>query len=82
MRKLDIKKYIPDYKDFNLDKKYGISKKVYITGVKINPPYVIKAVCFDTFSSFENSPDGLKNAVLWLEAKRDDAIRHLGIFDD
>lgn len=82
MTRLSLNRYIPEYQNIVADKQYGISKKFYVQREQINPPYRIKAVCFDSSCYFSDNADGLKNAKQWLKTKRDDVLRQLGVFDD
>lgn len=69
---------VPPYDKFSIWDRYGISKECYICRNNItNNPYFI-AHCFNRHNRFENSEQGLQDAVVWLEEQRADVLRLLG----
>ena len=69
---------VPPYDKFSIWDKYGISKECYICRNNItNDPYFI-AHCFNMHNRFENSEQGLQDAVVWLEEQRANVLLLLG----
>lgn len=77
---MNIKKLvIPNFENFDIWKRYGISNQCYIGGSMICRPFKICAVCFNKTKDFENSEMGLEEAVKWLEIERLCALGSLGV---
>ena len=79
MKLIDIKKLLPEFKDFSLYKQYGISKKCCIEGYNITKPYKIHARCGTDDNYFEYSESGYAEAIKWLEEKRLLWLKRLGV---
>lgn len=67
---------IPEYEDFQFDRRYGISSRCYIQLLNAVNPY-FNAVVLDESKTFEGSKEGLEKAVNWLEEKRKNIITDL-----
>lgn len=67
---------LPEYEDFQFDRRYGISSRCYVQLLNAVNPY-FNAVVLDESKTFEGSKEGFEKAVNWLEEKRKNILADL-----
>lgn len=69
---------IPNYENFQFDIKYGVSSQCYIQLLQAVDPY-FNAVVLEESKTFEYNKEGLAKAVDWIEEKRKNIFKNLGV---
>lgn len=72
---------IPNYENFQFDIKYGVSSQCYIQLLQAVDPY-FNAVVLEESKTFEGNQEGLTKAVDWIEEKRKNIFKNLGVVLD
>lgn len=72
---------IPNYENFQFNIKYGISSQCYIQLLQVVDPY-FNAVILEESKTFEGNKEGLAKAVDWIEEKRKNIFKNLGVVLD
>lgn len=70
---------LPPFEKVSIFNRYGLSKKLYIDFWNITKPYAIRAYCCGEKETFEFTEKGYEDARLWLEKKRIEILKLLGV---